>query len=127
MKKTSAAFANQVVLCLILTIGLGGGVGLGMVWVRHKISTTANHVRRLAAEKAETERLISEKSAFVASEQRPDLLRKLNDQFRLGLVPMSDVPLINESSDRAIRGLVERSMQDLMERPPSVTVKLAQH
>lgn len=127
MKKTTAAFANQVVLCLILTIGLGGGVGLGMVWVRHKISTTANQVRRLAAEKAETERLISEKRAFVASEQRPDLLRRLNDEFRLGLVPMSDVPLINESSDRAVRGLVERSMQDLMERPPSVTVKIAQH
>jgi DNA-binding GntR family transcriptional regulator len=127
MKKTSGAFVNQIVLWLILTIGLGGGVGLGVVWMRHKISTTANNVRKLAAERAEVDRLISEKSAFIASEQRPDLLRKLNDEFHLGLVPMSDVTMFNESSEGAIRGLVQRSTRDLMERPPSVTLKLAQH
>jgi hypothetical protein len=127
MKKTSGAFINQIALWLILTIGLGGTAGLGVVWMRHKISTTANHVRKLTAEKAEVERLISEKSAFIASEQRPNLLRKLNDEFRLGLVPMSDVTMFNESSEAAIRGLVERATRDLMERPPSVTLKLAQN
>lgn len=127
MKKSSGAFVNQIALWLILAIGFGGSVGMGVVWMRHQISTTANNVRKLAAEKAEVDRLISEKSAFIASEQRPDLLRKLNDEFRLGLVPMSDVTMFNESSEVAIRGLVERSTRDLMERPPSITLKLAQH
>lgn len=127
MKNNSRAFVNQIVVCLILTIGLGGGVGLGVVWVRHQISTTANSIRKLAAEKAEVDRLITEKTAAIASAQRPDLLRKSNDDLRLGLVPLSDVPIINESSDVAIRGLVLRSNQDMMERAPVVTVKFARN
>ena len=127
MKNNSQAFVNQIVVCLILTIGVGGGVGLGTVWMRHQISTTANHVRLLAAQTAEVDRLITEKFAEVASAQRPDLLRKLNQEFRLGLVPMSDVPLFNESSENAVRGLVERASRDLMERPPLVSVQFAQH
>ena len=127
MNNNSRAFVNQIVVCLIVTIGLGGGAGLGVVWLRHQISTTANQIRKLAAEKAEVDRLISEKSAAVASAQRSDLLRQANDEFGLGLVPMSDVPALNQSSDDAIRGLVVRSMQDLIERPPTVTVKFARN
>jgi hypothetical protein len=125
MKQNSRAFINHLVGGAILTIGVGGGVGLGVVWMRHQISTTANQIRKIDAERAETERLISEKTAAIASAQRPDLLRAANDRFRLGLVPMSDVPLFNESSDAAIRGLVLRSTQDLMEAPPMVSLKLA--
>ncbi len=127
MKNNSQAFVNHLVVCLILTIGLGGGTGIGVVWMRHQISTTANHNRTLVAQKAEIERLISEKSAVVASEQRPDLLRQLNDEFRLGLVPMNEVPTFNESSENAIRGLVARSTRDLMEGPATVTVTFAQN
>ncbi len=127
MKRTPSAFVNSIVVCLIVSIGAVGGVGLGVVWMRHQISTTANQIRRLAAEKTETDRLISEKTAAIASSQRPDLLRHANAQFQLGLVPMSDVPVLNESSDAAIRGLVVRASQDLMERPPVVTVKLARN
>lgn len=127
MKKNSQAFVNQLVVCLILTIGLSGGVGLGVVWMRHQISTTANHNRVLQAQRAEIERFITEKSAEIASAQRPDLLRELNQKFRLGLVPPSDVPLFNESSDRAVRGLVQRATRDLMEGPPTVSFNLARN
>jgi hypothetical protein len=127
MKPTSRAFVNPVVFCLILSIGGVGGVGLGVVWLRHQISTTANNIRNLEAQKAAIERLITAKSAVVASEQRPDLLRQANEAFNLGLVPMSDVTIFNESSERAIRGLVERSTRDLLEQPPVVAFKLAQH
>jgi hypothetical protein len=127
MQRSPCAFVNSIVVCLIVTIGTVGGVGLGVVWMRHQISTTANQIRRLAAEKTEVDRLIGEKSAAIASSQRPDLLRQANAQFRLGLVPMSDVPVLNESSEAAIRGLVVRASQDLMERPPVVSVKLARN
>ena len=127
MKTTSRAFVNPLVVCLLFTIGLGGSAGLGVVWMRHQISTTANNIRSLDAQKAAIERLISEKSAVVASEQRSDLLRKANEEFRLGLVPMSDVTIFQESSERAIRGLVERSTRDLKDRPPVVALKLARN
>lgn len=127
MKKNSQAFVNQLVVCLILTIGLGGGVGLGVVWMRHQISTTANRNRVLEAQHAEVERFITEKSAEIASAQRPELLRQANQQFKLGLVPWNDVPLINETSENAVRGLVQRATRDLMEAPPAVSFKLAQN
>jgi hypothetical protein len=127
MNNNSRAFVNQLVVLLIVTIGVGGGTGIGVVWMRHQISTTANHIRELKARTAETQRLADAKSAEVASAQRPALLRKLNDEFRLGLVPMSDVPLVNDSSEAAIRGLVARATHDLMERAPEVSFKLAQN
>jgi len=127
MNRSPRAFVNSIVVCLIVTIGTVGGVGLGVVWMRHQISTTANQIRRLAAEKAEIDRLLTEKTAAIAGSRRPDLLRQANAQFQLGLVPMSDVPVLNESSEAAIRGLVVRSAQDLMERPPVVSVKLARN
>jgi len=127
MQKNSRAFVNEIVVCLILTIGLGGSAGLGVVWMRHQISTTANHIRVLKAETAEVERLINERSADIASSQRPDLLRKLNEQFRLNLVPFSDVPVFNESLDRAVRDLVARNSRDLMEEAPTIKFHLAQN
>lgn len=127
MQKNSRAFVNEIVVCLILTIGLGGSAGLGVVWMRHQISTTANHIRVLKAETAEIERLINERSADIASSQRPDLLRKLNEQFRLNLVPFSDVPVFNESLDRAVRDLVARNSRDLMEEAPTIRFHLAQN
>ena len=127
MQKNSRAFVNEIVVCLILTIGLGGTAGLGVVWMRHQISTTANHIRVLKAETAEVERLINERSADIASSQRPDLLRNVNEQFRLNLVPFSDVPVFNESLDRAVRDLVARNSRDLMEDAPTVRFHLAQN
>lgn len=127
MQKNSRAFVNEIVVCLILTIGLGGTAGLGVVWLRHQISTTANHIRALKAETAEVERLTSEKSAGIASAQRPELLRNLNERFRLNLVPISDVPVFNESLERAIHDLVAHNSRDLMERPPMVSFHLAQN
>ena len=127
MKKDSRAFVNHLVVCALLTIGLGGGAGLGVVWMRHQISSTANQIRKLGAERSEVERLITEKNAAIASAQAADKLRLANESFRLGLVPMSDVPLFNESSEAAIRGLVLRANQDLIERSPTVTLKLARN
>ena len=127
MQNNSRAFVNQLVISLVLAIGLGGGAGLGTVWMRHQISTTANHIRAVKAQTAEVERFISEKVAEVASAQRPDSMRLLNEQFRLGLVPISDVPIFNASTDEAVRGLVARASRDLMERPPSISFNLAQH
>ncbi len=42
MKTNSSAFVHQLVLCLLVTFAVAGSTGLGTVWMRHQISTTAN-------------------------------------------------------------------------------------
>jgi hypothetical protein len=127
MKKNSQAFVNQIVVCLLVTICFGGTVGLGTVWMRHQISTTANTNRQLAAELTELRRLISERTAVIESEQHPELLRGLNTRMRLGLVPMNDVPLYNVTED-PVRRMVERANAGVFsDGPPPLTLKLAQH
>lgn len=127
MKKTSQAFVNQIVVCLLVTICFGGTVGLGTVLMRHQISTTANLNRQLAAELTEMRRLISEKTAAIESEQHPELLRGLNTRMQLGLVPMNDVPLYNVTED-PVRRMVERANAGVFtDGPSSIRLNLAQH
>ena len=91
MKNNSRAFANHVMLCLLVTLGCGGSIGLGTVWMRHQISTTANAHRTLKAECERLERLIDGKKTVIETEQAPDKLRDLNVVLGLGLVPMNEV------------------------------------
>lgn len=126
MKQNSQAFVNQIVVCLLVTICLGGSVGLGTVYMRHQISSTANVNRQLSAEIAELRRLISEKTAVIESEQHPELLRGLNNRMRLGLVPMNEVPLYNVTED-PVRRMAERANAGVFtDGPPPITFKLAQ-
>lgn len=129
MKKNSQAFVNQLLVCLLVTIGFGGTVGLGTVWMRHQISVTANDNRKLAAQLGEVERRIEEMTTLLETEKRPEVLRGLNQEFRLSLVRIDEVPVtaaatnparMAERSNRALgTGTPERSEQPL-------SVKLAQ-
>src|SRR4051812_50015285 len=93
MKNNSRAFANQLLVCLLVTMGFGGSIGLGTVWMRHQISVTANANRALAAEIARVERLEAEKKTLVKSAERPDELRRLNREMRPGPRPVDEVPM----------------------------------
>jgi hypothetical protein len=91
MKNNSSAFVNSFMLCVLVTFAVGGTAAIGMVWVRHQISTTANANQVLAAELARLERLIDEKKSLIETEQAPDKLRALNARMSLDLVPMNQV------------------------------------
>src|ERR1044071_6097267 len=93
MKKNSQAFVNQLVVCLLVTMTFGGSIGLGTVWMRHRISLTAKRNYALLAEINEVNRRSDDIEAQIRSEQRPELLRQMNQEFRLGLVPMNEVPV----------------------------------
>jgi sorbitol-specific phosphotransferase system component IIBC len=128
MKKNSQAFVNQLLVCLLVTIGFGGSIGVGTVYMRHQISVTADTNRRLAAEIAAVERLITEKTTTVETELRADVLRRLNQgDRRLGLVPMSDVPIIHVTEDPAGQ-MLERaaSRAPLPDRPGPIVIRFAQ-
>jgi hypothetical protein len=128
MKKNSHAFVNQLLLCLLVTIGFGGSIGLGTVWMRHQISTTANANRALAAEYARIERLIDEKKTLIETEQSPDKLRALNLTMNLGLVDMTRIEVVHvteSTTDRMAARLYEGRETD--RAPLAVRFTLAQH
>jgi hypothetical protein len=111
MKKNSQAFVNQLLVCLLVTIGFGGTIGLGTVWMRHQISVTANDNRKLAAKIDYVERQIEEMTTLLETEKRPELLRQLNQEFRLGLVRIDEVPVTTAETNPA--HMAERSSRAL--------------
>ena len=129
MKKNSQAFVNQLLVCLLVTMTFGGSLGLGTVWVRHQISVTAKMNRALLAEITEVNRRSDDIETQIRSEQRPELMRRLNLEFRLGLVPKNEVPTV-QIPDNVNQRMVERanrwSFPERVGLEP-VTFRVAQH
>lgn len=112
MKKDHSAFVNQLLVCLLVAICTGGTIGLGTVWMRHQISVTARANRDLAAQIARLERLIDETRTRVETEQAPDRLRHLNTAHRLGLVPMSEIPVLHVT-ENVVERMARRAGREL--------------
>ena len=66
----SRAFVHQLVVYSLATIVVGGGMGLGSVWMRHQISLTANTNRILESQIAEVRRHSEEIRTAVAEASR---------------------------------------------------------
>jgi hypothetical protein len=129
MKKNSSAFANQLLVCLLVTIGFGGSIGLGTVWMRHQVSVTANANKVIAAKLDDVERKIEEMTTVLETEKRPEVLRQLNQDFRLGLVRIDEVPVVPSETNPA--RTAERANQatgagSTDRALPPLTLKLAQ-
>lgn len=110
MKKNSQAFVNQLLVCLLVTMTFGGSIGLGTVWMRHQISLTAKANAALLAEMREINRRSDDIEAAIRGEQRPELLRQLNLEMRLGLAPMNEVPVVHVT-DNVIERMGERAQR----------------
>lgn len=122
MKKTGQhAFVNQALVCLLVTIGFGGSVGLGTVWMRHQISQTANANRVLKAQIVEIERRLSEMTTLIESEQSPELLRQRNADMRIGLMPVHEQQMVHVTED-PVRRLIERANRELLVEPSAAAV-----
>jgi hypothetical protein len=130
MKKSPSAFANQLLLCVLVTFCTGGSIGLAAVWLRHQISVTAKSNRDLAAEVARLERLIDEQKTLLETEQAPDKLRGLNAALRLGLVPMSELP-VQQVTENVIERMARRAGRGPLNEgaapAASVTFRLARN
>ncbi|HVS54413.1 MAG TPA: hypothetical protein VHD62_18800 [Opitutaceae bacterium] len=126
MKTTDThAFANQLLVCLLVTIGFGGSIGLGTVWMRHQISLTADANRRILAQIADVERMISRTTADADAERDPERLRQRNAEWRLGLVPCSSPEVhVLAVTENAQRALLERNNRDLYRDDAPASIKL---
>jgi|UniRef100_UPI00404AF991 hypothetical protein len=86
-KKDTHAFVNQLLVYTLVMFFFSGSIGLGTVWMRHQISITANSAKVLEGKFNEMERLINETHAAIERAQDPAMLKLLNDQWSLGLIP----------------------------------------
>ena len=119
MKNNSHGFVNQVMVGLLVTLGSGGTLGVGTVWMRHEISLVANANRALATRLTEVERRIAETKTLVESAQSPEALRRLNAEFQIGLVPVSDGQVVHVAED-PVRRLATRVNSGLYGEGPAV-------
>ncbi len=129
MKTDHSAFVNQLLVCLLVTICFGGSLGLSTVWMRHQISVTAKANRDLAAQLARLDRLLDEQRTISETEQAPDKLRGLNAALQLGLVPMSEIPVLHVSEnvvERMARRANRNLFTDAIVRSAPITFKIAQ-
>jgi hypothetical protein len=95
MKKSDThAFANQLLVCLLVTLCFSGTLGVGAVWLRHQISVTANSKRDLDARIAQVERRLAETTAAIEGEESSEVLRRRNVEMHLGLVLASESQVI---------------------------------
>ena len=95
MKKSGThAFVNQLLIGTLAMIVFSGSIGLGAVWLRHQISTTAQSTRQLENALAEVERRIAETTALIAAEQSPEALVEKNLAMGIGLVPRREAQVV---------------------------------
>lgn len=85
------AHINRLIALTLMLLVFSGSLGLGAVWVRQKMSQTANHSRALAAKLTEVERRLDEVSAEVAAAVNPDTLLRQNQVMRLALATPREV------------------------------------
>ena len=86
-KMDSRAFVNQFLVYTLVAICGSASIGLGMVWIRHQISVTANANKALVASIDDLQRRIEETDAAISAEQDPAVLNRRNAEWQLGLVP----------------------------------------
>ena len=88
-----------------------GALGLGAVWVRQKISQTANHSRALVAKITEVERRLDEVSAEVAAAVNPDTLLRQNQAMRLALATPREVQVVRIAESPELRLAAKRNRE----------------
>jgi hypothetical protein len=98
------AFATQIFLAALAVLATGGCLGFTIVDLRHELSISANHTRKLEQRIAESERLFAEVGALIAIDLSPDVLARRNQSLALGLVPPaeSQVVRVAESVERRL-------------------------
>jgi len=112
MKKSDThAFVNQLLVCLLVTFGVGGSIGVGTVWMRHQISVAAKKNLTLNAEINELDRKLAGLNSLIESEQSPEILRRQNADWRLGLMLVHEAQTKHVSDD-PVRALAVRNNRE---------------
>lgn len=128
MKNTdSSAFVNQLLVYTMVLICTSGSAGLGVVWLRHQISTTAGLIQRDEQRIRELERRLAETAAAIEEEQSPEALKQRNQQWSLGLAPVREEQVVRVAQDTELRLASKRNQGLFSDGPTLVKFSLASH
>ena len=85
------ALVNKIVALTLCLLVVSGTLGLGAVWVRQEIFSSANRSSALKGQIADVERRLDEVVAGVAIAENPATLIRCNETMRLGLVSPREI------------------------------------
>lgn len=88
------ALVNKIVALTLCLLVFSGTLGLGAVWVRQEIFSSANRCNVLESKIADVERRLDEVVAGVAIAENPANLLRANQTMRLGLVSPKEVQVV---------------------------------
>jgi hypothetical protein len=94
MKKNASAFVSEFMVYLLVLVGFNGSVWLGNVWLRHKISETAQFTKQTENRLVAVERRLAETTARLAGELSPESLEAKNHEMQLGLVRPAELHIV---------------------------------
>jgi hypothetical protein len=125
MKTSASAFAHQVLIYSLVTIGFAGSAGLGAVWTEHQISLIANENKALEARIATVNRSCAETSAEIAAEEDPAVLQRRNVEWHLGLVPPAQDQMYAIAGDPVMTLAEKRNRGLFSDRGDAVSFRVA--
>lgn len=96
---SSHAFVNQLLVYTLAMICTSGSVGLATVWLRYQISETANRIKVTEQKIAKCERNLAETVTDIETEQSPDVLRRRNEELKLGLAFPNEMQVMRIPDD----------------------------
>jgi hypothetical protein len=117
------SLVNRLVALTVLLFIFAGSLGLGAVWFRQEISTTANRSRSLEGKIADVERRLDEVNAQVAAAVNPDTLLRQNGAMRLGLVAPREIQVVRVAESPELRLAAKRSREAFSVAATSATAR----
>lgn len=105
------ALVNKIVALTLCLLVFSGTLGLGAVWVRQEIYSTANRSRSVELQLADVERHLDEVNAEVAAALNPSALLRQNEAMRLGLVAPREVQVVRVDESPELRLAAKRNRE----------------
>ncbi len=102
---------NRIIALTLLLLVFTGTLGLGAVWMRQEISSTANFSRTLEDRLTGVERRLDEVNAEVAAAVNPDALLRQNKFMNLTLVAPREIQVVRVEGSAELRLAAKRNRE----------------
>jgi len=105
------ALVNKIVALTLCLLVFSGTLGLGAVWVRQEIFSTANRSNVLESKIADIERRLDEVDADVAIALTSKQLERRNESMRLGLVVPKEIQVVRLPGSPELRLAAKHNLE----------------
>lgn len=119
-KSDKHAFVNHLLVYSLVMICLTGSIGLATVWMRQQMAQTAQRIKLAENRTMELERRLAELGSLIAGEQSPEVLRRRNAQWKLGLVAPREEQLVRVD-ERPEQRLAAKRNAEVFGTQPTIT------